>query len=74
MSVVKKISCPCLSQRQNLIDFSSALSAEEFNGFRGRKNSIGVTGMWWTSQKMDLVHHVQKYKILVTKHGFRILG
>lgn len=27
------------------IDFSSALSAEEFNGLRRRKNSIGVTGM-----------------------------
>lgn len=37
------------------IDFSSALSAEEFNGLRGRKNSIGVTGTWWTSQKMGEV-------------------
>lgn len=23
--------------------------------------------MWWTSQKMGLVHHVQKYKILAYK-------
>lgn len=37
------------------VEFSSALSAEEFNGLRGGKNSIGVTGMWWTSQKMGQV-------------------
>lgn len=37
------------------IDFSSVLSAEEFNGLRGRKNSIGVTGMCWTSQKVGQV-------------------
>jgi len=35
------------------IGFSTALSAVGFKGLRGRKNNIGVTGMWWTSQKMD---------------------